>query len=386
MKGTLSKLITVALGLAVILGIAWGYSRIGGDSGDFQNNLWGPTYLLTHGQSPYNIKVLFSEKNAVWLPMLVGVAFPLGWLPKEQAVNLWLFLSVAVTFWIIWISAGTVKPSPLSFTLAVLATLLFPPVVSHFVLGQFSIFVVALLVWFVRRKDKPPAWLAFFLLALALTKPQLCILAIPGIFIAYSKRKGLKTLPGLLLGIMAGMLVLTIPLFVGYPNWIKDFLANLRGYENWLQPTLFSMFRVWWGTPGLIMWGIAACSVFAINFWLWRCLPIEEALAWSLALTILITPFGWSWDFVLFIPLLAKSIYRIKTGWEAALLTLGYATCWIIMVMGKLSSSASDEQNWWAPCFLIGIFLICWILNGRAKANLPTFKHNSAPETPAGIR
>lgn len=49
------------------------------DFGDFRHNLWAPTHLLLRGESPYLIKTLFPNKHAVWLPMAVGLFFPLGW-------------------------------------------------------------------------------------------------------------------------------------------------------------------------------------------------------------------------------------------------------------------------------------------------------------------
>ena len=379
MNGTIFKIVFAILCLTAILGIVWMFSGIGADFGDFLNNLWGPAYLLTHGQSPYNIKILFTDKNAVWLPMIIGFAFPLGWLPRDLAIKLWLSLSLIVILWIIWIANGKEKPSPLSFAVVLFATLLFPPMVSHLVLGQFSIFVVALFLLSIRRMDKSGSWLLFFLFALALSKPQLCILALPGFLVAYGKNKGLQTMSGMLLGIVMGVIILVLPLYIGYPNWIKDFLANLMGYVNWLQPTFFCLFRLWWGTSGLIAWGIVACISFGINFWLWHSLPVEDALAWSLALTVIVTPFAWSWDFVLFIPLLAMSIYRLKSYLETAVLAMGYIICWIIMLYTKLCGIGRDEQSWWVPCFLIAVFLVCWIINRRTKGKIMMFKKYLGP-------
>src|SRR5712692_2292721 len=59
-------------------------------SWDFRNNLWGPAYLLVHGQSPYHISTLFENSNALWFPMAIGLFFPFGWLTQSEASNLWL--------------------------------------------------------------------------------------------------------------------------------------------------------------------------------------------------------------------------------------------------------------------------------------------------------
>ena len=62
---------------------------------DFRNNLWGPSHLLVTGKSPYAIKQLFPDTNAVWLPQIIGLLFPMGWLPFDFAARIGTAVSIA---------------------------------------------------------------------------------------------------------------------------------------------------------------------------------------------------------------------------------------------------------------------------------------------------
>jgi len=106
---------------------------------DFRNNLWAPSYLLLHRQSPYRIEVLFDSGNAVWMPTIIGAFFPLGFLPSQQASNLWFVGNALGVVLLAWISSGFRRPPILVFAIALVAAFLFPPLVSHLRLGQLSI-------------------------------------------------------------------------------------------------------------------------------------------------------------------------------------------------------------------------------------------------------
>src|ERR1041384_5969417 len=93
-------LVLILLGLFVIRSTAF-------TCWDFRNNLWGPSFLLTHGQSPYRVSTLFELGNAVWMPMVIGLFFPLGFLTLQQASNLWFVFNLIWILLIVWISSGS---------------------------------------------------------------------------------------------------------------------------------------------------------------------------------------------------------------------------------------------------------------------------------------
>jgi hypothetical protein len=111
---------------------------------DFRNNLWGPAYLLTQHKSPYQINELFEIANAVWMPMIIGLFFPLGWLPLQQASNLWFLGNFLCLPLITWISFDLRKPSVSFLAGSTILYTIFPPLITHFMLGQVSLLITCI--------------------------------------------------------------------------------------------------------------------------------------------------------------------------------------------------------------------------------------------------
>jgi hypothetical protein len=110
-----------------------------------------------------------------------------------------------------------------------------------------------------------------------------------------------------------------------------------------------------------------------VNLFLWARLPKREAAAWSLALTTLITPYVWSWDFVLLIPLLVIYLFRKLPGYAKILLYFAIMSCWGVFAFLKFYGYTSDELYWWVPWYLVGLILLVsslvWI-HANTKTNL----------------
>ena len=103
---------------------------------DFRNNLWAPSFLLVNGQSPYNLTVLYEMGSAVWMPVAVGIFWPLGYLPLQQASNLWWIFTLIGLTSIVWLSSGYQRPPKHLFIITLILAFLFPSTISHFSLGQ----------------------------------------------------------------------------------------------------------------------------------------------------------------------------------------------------------------------------------------------------------
>ncbi len=149
---------------------------------DFRNNLWGPSHLLITGQSPYDLTVLYELGSAVWMPVAIGIFWPIGYLPLQQASNLWWILSLISLIIIVWLSSGLGRPPRLLFTITLVMAFIFPPTISHFSLGQVTIFMclIFMVISIYDRKFHP--FILALLIALTLSKPQLTIFILPGYF------------------------------------------------------------------------------------------------------------------------------------------------------------------------------------------------------------
>jgi len=331
---------------------------------DFRNNLWGPAHLLIHGQSPYRIEALFDNSNAIWFPPAIGLFFPLAWLDLRWATNLWFLGNLLLGLTILWWSRRE-ESAPLSLSAVILlALIVFPPVLAHFILGQFGLLATFLLLTaahFVARRRFLAAGL---LLAVTLAKPQLAVLVAPGLAVACVRQGGKRGLLVYLGATILGTALLTVPLWLGYPAWMPDFLQALGRNSIWLQPTLFTMFRLAWGPVAQIVPVLFSLGLLVLTIWLWRRYPPVEAMPWTLGLTILATPYVWTWDLVLLLPLVFRSLFRQRSWVARATWGFGYALCWSVMTWIRLRTNNSDHRYFWLPWF---IFLL--ILGGHLVEN-----------------
>ena len=330
---------------------------------DFRNNLWAPSFLLVNGQSPYNLTVLYEMGSAVWMPVAVGIFWPLGYLPLQQASNLWWIFTLIGLTSIVWLSSGYQRPPKHLFIITLILAFLFPSTISHFSLGQITILICLLfMVISIYGRNMHPFLLAL-LIALTLSKPQLIIFILPGYFFSYLKENGSSRTLQLIFLILLVIGILSLPLFIFYPQWISDFIQSLTGNPTWAHPSSKYILRTNFNRIGELLWWIVLLLASGVNLWLWTRLPKREAAVWSLALTTLVTPYIWSWDFVLLIPLFVSYLYKIKEKSSTWLIYFAYISCWGIIVYMKLTGQTSDELNWWVPWYLIGFVIMSGWLN-----------------------
>jgi hypothetical protein len=357
--------------LPLLVAAAWFVINAQFASWDFRNNLWGPAHLLVQGMSPYLIEQLFDNSNSVWLPMAIGVGFWLGYLDLFTATNLWALLSAVLAILLTLISIQRGQPGTLWVTVALLAVFLFPPTVSHFILGQFSLISVVLLLIAVRVVERSFHWsiIVGLLLALALTKPQLVLLPSLGIALMYWKNRGVKGTFQVGVLTLGWSLLLMLPLWLGYPNWVEGFQVALARNMVWAHPTLFVQFYWWMGDTGRLAWGLLVIVMVAVNGWLWWHLPARRAVSWSLALNLLITPYAWSWDFVLLLPLFVQTLFSLQAYSLRGMLLAGYCLCWAGVVHIRLNTENDDVRYWWAPLFLLFVILTVQIIATYLQAH-----------------
>ena len=139
---------------------------------DFRNNLWAPSFLLLQGQSPYNIGVLYELGTAIWMPVAIGIFWPVGFLPLQQASNLWWLLSLISLIAVVWLSSGLKRPPKLLFAITLLIAFIFPPTISHFSLGQITILICLAFMVMANYEHRLNPFALAFLIALTLSKPQ----------------------------------------------------------------------------------------------------------------------------------------------------------------------------------------------------------------------
>jgi hypothetical protein len=374
------KLIIAACLLVVGSALVWFVAAQNIIGWDFRNNLWGPAHLLLRGDSPYRIDLLFENSNSVWMPSIIGALFPLGWLPLETASNLWFVLNI-VLFVVMVLLAFPRRETrlPVGWLVSgLIAIFLFPSLLSHLYQGQISIVIgVALLVVtrLIARKER--LWLAGLLTALALAKPQLTPFALAGmaVYLWHDKRALLRFAAAAL----AWSVLLTLPLWVGYPGWTADFLADLARNPDWAQPSSLVLLRQVLNDVGTAVWLALAAAGFGFNLWAWRAWPPRTAVLWSLALTVLLTPYVWTWDFVLLVPLLTHIYFSAKTALARLVWLVGYGACWLLFFYVRTTTDNSDIHFWWYGWAVMGVMLAVLLVERQCSARRVRAGHKTAP-------
>jgi hypothetical protein len=321
-------------------------------SWDFRNNLWEPSYLIWQGESAYNRTLLFDDANAVWFPQIIGLFFPLGLLGLYPATAIWLVGNIALLLALLWFSfrqtAG--KPGSVRLGILLLAVFLFPPTIRHLILGQASVLVGAALLlgtWVAERRRLA---LAGFLLALALAKPQLCIVVLPCLVLyRVFKQRAWRDALKLILLIALFSAALTTPLWLASPHWVNDFIQNLQNNSGWAQPNLFSILTHRWGMAGAAVWLGLYVGVLGWNLQIWWRGDPARAVLWNLASTALVSPYAWSWDFVLLLPLLVDTALRVSSMPARLTLFAAYLACVSLTVIDALGTAV-----WVFPFLLLG--------------------------------
>jgi len=323
---------------------------------DFHTELWAPAWLLVHGRSPYATEVLDAPLPAVWLPMAIGVFAPLGWLREEAATQVWFLLSVAAVGGIVFLALHD-APSPFVVIAAALIAYLFPPTLNHFVLGQFSILAALCLVLAARFVKEGREWPAALLLALGSAKPQLALLPALGLVFYISQQTSAKAAAKFAGKTLLAALLLSLPVFLVSPGWLGDYLAGWRRNPAWQHPSAFALLGGGQDFWSYLISGALAAAGIVICLALWRKLTPERAMYWTLALTVLLSPYIWSWDFVLLLPLLLHTFGGADLKGKLLLLT-AYVMAWAGMAFIQLAARGENQLFWWVPWWLTGTVAI----------------------------
>jgi hypothetical protein len=320
---------------------------------DFYNEIWAPTHLLVHGESPYDTSSLNPGLPPIWFPMAKGLFAPLGWLNETTATYLWFLFNITELLGIMVLALGDSKP-PWIAGLTGLFVYFFPPTINHLVLGQFSItaaFSILLAAKFTeRRRD----WLSAFLLALALTKPQLGFFAAIGLGFFYFDLMRWRGVAAYFTKVFCMALVLSLPLFLVSPAWVTDWLANMQGNPVWAHPSIFIVLSGSWNTLGV---GIGLLIGIIVCVYAWKIYKPGTAMQWTLGLTTLISPYIWSWDFVLLLPLWISTFSQTNQR-NKIILGFVYLIGWAGMVFSQIKANGNNQAFWWVPLWFVGAIAV----------------------------
>jgi hypothetical protein len=348
------------------------FSEILPIAGDFRNNLWGPSYQLIHGMSPYDISSILDGLNPVWLPVIIGIFFPLGFLPLQAASNLWFVITALSLFFLVIILARMHQRSLVFIFLATVSLALFPSSVAHIKLGQVSLLICLLLFLLILRLNQWKPLMLGAVLAITFTKPQLIVLFLPAFVIVLYREKGLKTVLKTIAFSFTWALVFCVPLFLIYPNWIPDFLNNLTTNPHWAYPTLYAWLLSSLESQSLAIALSGLYLLAGISIVVYLSLKHNglDALMWSLSLTTLFSPLIWSWDFVLMYPLILYMAFDRRSKTSCWISIVGFLTGMVLFIIMKNAGFVNDRYAIWVPVLLNAILATSYLVKKKTPSLL----------------
>ena len=344
---------------AFVAGVAAIYWNLLPPRKDLYNELWGPVYLLIQGKSPYDTASLNPVLPAAWLPMSIGFFAPLGWLSEEVALRSWFLFSLVEIALVILLVRQSNRSVANLFLVSIFA-FGFPSTIYHLLLGQFSITTTLSVVMALFLILKEKHWLGAFLLALGLSKLHLMTLPMLGLSLFYFHRSGIKSVFAFWGRVFAACLVLCLPLFIAYPNWIPDAIQSMTSNAPWAFPTLQKFFVYTFGSFGMVLWGISIVLTVLLSIFLWKRLDTVSATFWNLGLALLISPYIGSWDFVTLLPLWLHTFLPASRRWKV-FMAVSYGIAWFLMARIQGLEESHNHYFWWVPLwFLATSAIVTW--------------------------
>jgi hypothetical protein len=297
--------------------------------------------MVTHGGDPYSpvqwvaghhaFGVTWIPNQAYVYPLPLSLLFaPLGLLSLKQAYIAWVALSelMILAALVLLLSARADSRFGKVFLPLLVGMIFFRPTILTLFNGQISGWLLLLLAGTVILWEKGKWEWGSLLLPFLMLKPNIGapLLVLLGLWLLFQKRYRS------ILVIASGLLTLLIIGLLQNPHWVTDYWAigNLKVAETFGgSPTV-------WGLGYLVCRHNAGCtlgfggiaSLLLVAGFLWLILPRRadisplSLIALAATLTLLITPYTWTYDQLLIIlPVVDITLTMDKSGVRFALVS-----------------------------------------------------------------
>ena len=336
---------------------------------------WSATHLFWNGENPYDPSLMEITQNTklrtgqnvtimAWNPpTLFVILLPLAWFSFLHAKFLWLIFNlVLVIVTCLMLVRIYHTPGNVRFTVTLLLfSLVFPPVVSGFYMGQVTFLILFGLVacmWMIKKE----MWFeAGMVLIFTTIKPHLVVLSVVYLILLMARQRRFAGWIGL---VTSGLFCILI-LFALRPLWFSDLLGlSAIAPVNWATPTVGG----WLSSLGVTEFARYLILLFlplpAFLAWNHNKYSVEFSIAALTLITIPLTFFGWNYDqAMLLIPITLVFTWLAKSDNSGAkfliILMIG-VSLGVNMYLRILSSN--DMIFLWIPLFWWFIFLLARLL------------------------
>jgi len=356
---------------------------------------WLAGHLVTIGQSPYDSAQWIQgyqkfgmevvPNNAFLYPLPLAFFFaPLGWLSFQTAYISWvtilqflILISLALLF-----NEVSSAHSKLLFIFILAGVILFRPVTLTLTQGQVSGLFLIVLAGTISIWKKGNWFWGGFLVGLTILKPNLGLIIIGLLAVWLIVRKHWYGL----IGIIASGFLLVVSGLIYQPNWVAEYWSV---GSNKLAQTFGGSPTVW-GFSAMVchnhiscvlpFGGIAALLLVAGLLFVFirqKNLETVKVVALTVAVTLLITPYTWTYDqLLLIIPITLIVLALDKTGRRFAIAAAFFPAIDVLVVILLIFDVMLQVEilNVFIP--LIIFILAAWCFTRTANLERrPDFPH-----------
>jgi energy-converting hydrogenase Eha subunit A len=339
---------------------------------------WGASHLLSQGANFADPDLLLQvEQEATgledetalraWNPPWFSAWFlPLGVTTFARASYLWFLTNIVLLFTssvMLW-QTFTNDPRTMRWLWVGLAvSFLFLPTVTTLLVGQITALILFGIAAFLFLADRGHLFLAGAALSLTTAKPHLLYLTLPLVLLELIVRKQWRTVAGFVTPVLAGSLAA----FLLRPSFLSDYVVMMTGsglVQMTAVPTLSSYLAGLLEIPWLRFVGAALLLVGMILWWRSRRrhpISLVQMVEVTLVISLLTTPYAWSFDFILLlVPLLRLTVWSLE-GHLPRVHALSIATLAVIANAGfwyQRTAHAPERAYFWFP--LVLVVLVGW--------------------------
>jgi hypothetical protein len=340
-------------------------------------HLWAAGNLNLHSKNPFDAQMVeqlrileggnpSNAKISVMLnpPWFVALMMPFGLLKYSTSRLIWLVLSIVILLFAAIILCKIYSKNQMPRWIAILAIFIFAPTISMLEKGQVAFLVILGITGFLYFSDyHRNDWLAGISLSIATIKPQIIILLWIALLLWILNKKRWV----ILLSFGSSLLALTLIGIIFNHNLIIEYLGMLTTYKmsEWATPTIGSYLRFFW--LGVDTFWIQYLPALLGGSWMvyyW----IKHRAAWNwaddlpliLLVSLLVSPYSWTYDLVVIIPAIILAAYWLWRGRNQWISIFFSVTFLVISILDMILHREFDEFwfIWLTPAFFVLFLLI----------------------------
>jgi len=338
---------------------------------------WIGAQATLNGQSPYSLETrqqiwqaVYGSSNTpsgnpfgfYYPPSITTLLFPLilSGLSLKSAVVLWSTLLWAAWAGFLILTTTFLPDHPVKkwfVPLLFVSGLIFRPAFSNYLLGQYSLLSVLMLIG-AYYSFKNNHWvLAGIFCSFALIKFSLTVIPVLLLFAVYW-----RSWKSIISFVVTNLVLFLPPTFLlGW--WIPDFINDVSGYiiENEVGWSWMDVFTI----PGIV-W--MACSLFLLVF-SFSIKDIGLMLASGLALNAIFVPHTADYDLIVFVVLLGWLMFDLfkrpeVKNWQLVLLLLLVWFPWISLILFIQAGGDKPVEAWYGFIWMTYPSLLLLIVSG----------------------